>query len=634
MGIWIFRQYTSFLKCVIVLCKSTMSVSLITKDGLTLATVRVPSAADMVDFDDLLVSARIDPTACIVIRPLTGSKIEHRPSASPMIQNESLAAGRDIHSQPPALTVAFDETCLLDFASLLRFGSYPLHLAIRLRAPASALLSVLAAAPEVAKIPDPRFGLPLHAVLRFPPFPEMVAVVCALIIAAPSSLAAAVDSREGATTALHLACANGAPLDVIELLLRPPDAVAALPASEPHLASTAMAEGRLPLHEAARAAASPAVIKALIAACPAAASAVDLRGNTPLHWLLQCSRQSWPVPTESIHALLAAAPAAAAARNCLGLLPLHLAAACDAAGIAALLEANPFAACDGGARGSPSRRFPLQRVLAAAASLRMLRLDMDADADADAEPEVAGADFAWRGPALLALLQVSPREALGCAGAAQQQELPLLHAAAATPGVPLRLVRALIDACPTSARRWWRSPTEALELPVGAACLASPCRGDLVELLLEAGEAADTAEEAGSAREEHVCGDPLAGDASADAADNCLAATAGEDSLRSYSVPHAQLVRRIVRVAKLPFDLPERDAALEAASASLAALVASARRRAALDSVPWPLLLNGRDRWPVESLMAAFRERAARQRLLVVAARHRLRTAQQVKLAV
>lgn len=557
--------------------KFKMNVLLVTHDGSTLGTVPRLVTAEPGGFKPILLIARVDPAACNVKLFTNDSVTGSNSLLSCGItgRDEPFAPTRDSDAAAATLVVTFDVKASLSAASLLRFDVYPLHLAIRLRAPAATLLEVLAAAPQVAQVPDPRFGLSLHVLLRSPPFADMAAVVCALMIAAPSSVSALADTREGAVTALHLACANGSPLDVIELLLRPPDAVAAHLGSGPQLASRATTHGRLPVHEAARCAASPAVIRALLAAHPPAAAAVDLRGNTPLHCLLQRSRQCWPVPAESICDLIAAAPAAAETRNCLGLLPLHLAAACDAAGIAALLEANPHAAGDTGARGSPNRRFPLQRVLAAAASPRVL------------------------------------------------------HPHAATPGVPLRLVRAILHACPPSARRWWRSPADALELPAGAACLAAPCRSDLLELLLEAGERSDADADPAAGREaqaEHVCGEPLDDEAAVDATSGCAAGTVDADSLRSYTVPHTQLVRRVVQVAKVADDLPERATAMENASASLAALIASARMRCALDSVPWSLLLGGERPWPANSIVAALRERALRRRFIILSARYRSRT--------
>ena len=73
---------------------------------------------------------------------------------------------------------------------------------------------------------------------------------------------------------IHLAAANGAPLELIDLLL------AVFPESalveDPH-------DGSLPLHIACRAAAPLPVVRRLVTACPEAVLAVDAAGRVPLH---------------------------------------------------------------------------------------------------------------------------------------------------------------------------------------------------------------------------------------------------------------------------------------------------------------------------------------------------------------
>lgn len=71
-----------------------------------------------------------------------------------------------------------------------------------------------------------------------------------------------------------MACANGAPVGLIDLLLKvfPESAVV----EDPH-------DGMLPLHIACRAAATCPVVKRLVEECPEVCLAVDAGGRTPLH---------------------------------------------------------------------------------------------------------------------------------------------------------------------------------------------------------------------------------------------------------------------------------------------------------------------------------------------------------------
>lgn len=598
-----------------------MRINLCLLNGTIVSAISSPvpdGAAHSIDFKVALVSARIDPDAVTITTPDSGHQIWPARGDDPVAWSGI---------PPYSLIIKYNSARLPTLGAPLRFGVHPLHLAIRLGAPAEELIAVIKSAPEVALIQDPRSGFPLYTLLRKPSFPGIADVVSCLLEAAPAALRQT--EGEDAAMPLHIACRHGASVDIIRLLLNPPSASEGLLSSAVDRASRATPEGMLPLHEACRAHASSHVLHALLAAHSPAAAAVDSAGNTPLHWLLRCDRRCWPVAAASIRILLAAAPSSALARNKDGLLPLHLAAGCDAEGIAVLLEAGPAAAADTGSRGSPNRRFALQRVLADAATPRILRAIATAARDGDG-PEAEAEDEAeelvshpdWRAPALLALLHASPAEALCTrAGAgAGADEIPLLHAAVAIPGVPLGLIRAILDKFPPSARRLWHTPAERLELPAGLACLASPCRGDVLELLLDAGEVEETVAENGAQyARAHGSGELLASDGLFD-----IDAVAAADDLRAYRVPHAELARRLTRVAALPPTL--QAIAMHGASASLVALIAAARRNNSLESVPWSILLRGKRPWPAADLTAALRERAARRRMLIVAARDRVRT--------
>ena len=78
---------------------------------------------------------------------------------------------------------------------------------------------------------------------------------------------------------IHLACANGAPLGLIDLLLTvfPESALV----EDPH-------DGSLPLHIACRAAAALPVVRRLVHECPEAVLAVDGGGRAPLHVAVTC----------------------------------------------------------------------------------------------------------------------------------------------------------------------------------------------------------------------------------------------------------------------------------------------------------------------------------------------------------
>jgi ankyrin repeat protein len=72
---------------------------------------------------------------------------------------------------------------------------------------------------------------------------------------------------------IHLACAYGAPVGVISVLLQsyPPGAISA----DPH-------DGSLPLHIACQSTLSLAVVKLLLGFCPEATKAVNLQGRLPM----------------------------------------------------------------------------------------------------------------------------------------------------------------------------------------------------------------------------------------------------------------------------------------------------------------------------------------------------------------
>lgn len=97
--------------------------------------------------------------------------------------------------------------------------------------------------------------------------------------------AAAQQRGDSAMTALHLACRNVAPSDIIDVLL----SIAI------DTAQWQDSFGWLPIHYACACGADPNVIKSLAEAFPESKTTIDRRGRTPLHFALGNSNPDSPV---------------------------------------------------------------------------------------------------------------------------------------------------------------------------------------------------------------------------------------------------------------------------------------------------------------------------------------------------
>ncbi len=145
---------------------------------------------------------------------------------------------------------------------------------------------------------------------------------------------------------------------------------------EPEGAEQAAADGSWPLHQVVRRRPPLAVVRALIAAYPAAAAAKDLRERTPLHWAAE--RKASP---GVLSALLEAHIEACRAVDADGSVPLHLASAnpgADAeeadARVAALIGAHPASSSAVDRAG----RTPLHYAAARKAPASVVRRLLDA----------------------------------------------------------------------------------------------------------------------------------------------------------------------------------------------------------------------------------------------------------------
>lgn len=131
---------------------------------------------------------------------------------------------------------------------------------------------------------------------------------------------AAVDNK--AMTPLHIACENGAPIQIIKLLLT---------AHPPAAQIVGGHHERLPLHcllasyiiTNNNTTPSESIVAALIEAYPGACRAVDKYGNLPIHLACQAAHISDAIFTS----ILSMNPEGAYARNLSGQYPLHIAAA-------------------------------------------------------------------------------------------------------------------------------------------------------------------------------------------------------------------------------------------------------------------------------------------------------------------
>lgn len=127
--------------------------------------------------------------------------------------------------------------------------------------------------------------------------------------------AAAQQRGDSAMTALHVACRNVPPSDIIDVLLS-----IAL-----DTAQWQDSFGWLPIHYACACGADPSVIKSLAEAFPESKTTVDRRGRTPLHFALGNSNPEHPVSPAVVVLLSSTGAASYADDN--GMLPLHYACA-------------------------------------------------------------------------------------------------------------------------------------------------------------------------------------------------------------------------------------------------------------------------------------------------------------------
>ncbi len=115
------------------------------------------------------------------------------------------------------------------------------------------------------------------------------------------------------TTPLHLACRNGPPLDIVQMLI----------AASPVTVSMSDSFGWLPLHYACANQASQEVLKVLAEQYPESKTCVDKRMRTPLHFALGHTDQ----PADVTTVILLSETGAALFADENGMLPLHYACA-------------------------------------------------------------------------------------------------------------------------------------------------------------------------------------------------------------------------------------------------------------------------------------------------------------------
>lgn len=120
---------------------------------------------------------------------------------------------------------------------------------------------------------------------------------------------------DSSMTALHLACRNFPPIDVIEEFL----------SVSPDVAGWKDAFDWLPIHYACASRADTEIVRLLASACPASKTAVERRGRTPLHLALGFSNFDVPISPEMVKALISDGAAGYADDD--HMLPLHCACA-------------------------------------------------------------------------------------------------------------------------------------------------------------------------------------------------------------------------------------------------------------------------------------------------------------------
>lgn len=174
--------------------------------------------------------------------------------------------------------------------------------------------------------------------------------------------AAAEQRGDSAMTALHFACRNAPPTDVIDVFLSIAEDTVQWPDSF----------GWLPIHYACACGAETEVIKQLAEAFPESKTTVDRRGRTPLHFAL--GNSSKPVAPDVVVLLSSSGAAGYADDN--GMLPLHYACAYGASeeALYVLTGAYPDAITTQDRRGRTPLHFALSNAgrRAAPAAVRLL----------------------------------------------------------------------------------------------------------------------------------------------------------------------------------------------------------------------------------------------------------------------
>lgn len=174
--------------------------------------------------------------------------------------------------------------------------------------------------------------------------------------------AAAEQRGDSAMTALHFACRNAPPTDVIDVFLSIAEDTVQWPDSF----------GWLPIHYACACGAETEVIKQLAEAFPESKTTVDRRGRTPLHFAL--GNSSKPVAPDVVVLLSSTGAAGYADDN--GMLPLHYACAYGASeeALYVLTGAYPDAITTQDRRGRTPLHFALSNAgrKAAPAAVRLL----------------------------------------------------------------------------------------------------------------------------------------------------------------------------------------------------------------------------------------------------------------------
>ncbi|CAB9527056.1 Ankyrin Repeat [Seminavis robusta] len=174
--------------------------------------------------------------------------------------------------------------------------------------------------------------------------------------------AAAEQRGDSAMTALHFACRNAPPTDVIDVFLSIAEDTVQWPDSF----------GWLPIHYACACGAETEVIKQLAEAFPESKTTVDRRGRTPLHFAL--GNSSKPVSPDVVVLLSSSGAAGYADDN--GMLPLHYACAYGASeeALYVLTGAYPDAITTQDRRGRTPLHFALSNAgrRAAPSAVRLL----------------------------------------------------------------------------------------------------------------------------------------------------------------------------------------------------------------------------------------------------------------------